>query len=463
MKLRNLGIAATLVIVVFAIFACTAIIERPEENRPVGCNDIQLAQEQIGDNDIPTNCVDLPDGGFARAETILSTGPKCPSPLTDAFETTSVRLGETLQMHRIVGATPEELQGIISETRSLAPEECITSFDYVIDGDGDSTFGSPGLELTGTVESDVGYIPGTQRHVLDLISATTNNEYIQGSSPPVRVYVFDTFCTGYEPGLPRNDYSQAVNQHAHEPQKCTHGQSVTSLAMRVAPSAEYVGVRVLDHNGAGYLGGLLQALDDIGTELQQEKQRPAVVLNFSLGIRSGPSEATPDNHMLTDSYLMQFLCKLATEPEDCTKVPGVALVAAAGNTKANHPDYPAAHALFVSVAATVGDGSGLLASYSNPGDIAAPGGDSDNATCGSSANTCIVVANSNSDSSGTHWDNALWAGTSFASPLAAGTAALILEINPSLTPLEVKQLLIDSADPAMNHSLNVGNTLANTP
>lgn len=45
-------------------------------------------------------------------------------------------------------------------------------------------------------------------------------------------------------------------------------------------------------------------------------------------------------------------------------------------------------------------------------------------------------------------------GTSFAPPMVAGTAALVLSVNPNLTPDDVRDILINSADPIYQHPEN---------
>jgi subtilisin family serine protease len=88
-----------------------------------------------------------------------------------------------------------------------------------------------------------------------------------------------------------------------------------------------------------------------------------------------------------------------------------------------------------------------VAVYSNYGiniDLLAPGGDTDNlgllgiddtGTKGSPNQQALIDNN-----------YAFTNGTSFATPVAAGIVALMLEANPNLTPTQVRQILIDTAD-----------------
>jgi subtilisin family serine protease len=122
---------------------------------------------------------------------------------------------------------------------------------------------------------------------------------------------------------------------------------------------------------------------------------------------------------------------------------GVLVVAAAGNhyKKGNPTTYPAAYANVLAVAAT-NDRDGH-ASYSSSGsyvDVAAPGGD----PSGSSD------SNSRSWIPGAYWRGSgvsyAWlSGTSQAAPHAAGLAALLLSLNPNLTPGQLQQIITSTA------------------
>ena len=113
---------------------------------------------------------------------------------------------------------------------------------------------------------------------------------------------------------------------------------------------------------------------------------------------------------------------------------GVLFVAAAGNDRNNNdrsPQYPASYDVpnILSVAAT--DHNNQIASFSNYGertvDLGAPG------------------VNILSSIPGNQY--ASFNGTSMASPHVAGAAALLLAEDPSLSPTELKNILMTTADP----------------
>lgn len=109
---------------------------------------------------------------------------------------------------------------------------------------------------------------------------------------------------------------------------------------------------------------------------------------------------------------------------------GVVVVASAGNSgPGSGISYPAAYSSVISVGAT--DSNDNVASFSSTGPglvLSAPG-------------VSILTWNPNAGGSMLSY----WSGTSFASPLVAGVAALMVSANSSLTPTQVAGILEQTA------------------
>lgn len=122
---------------------------------------------------------------------------------------------------------------------------------------------------------------------------------------------------------------------------------------------------------------------------------------------------------------------------------GVIVIVAAGNEDSDaSTKTPASCSGVITIGAT--GASDERASYSNYGNLvtlAAPGGNKTGGTC-TSAN-CIYSTFIQAGQQG----YAAAAGTSMASPYAAGAAALLLSVNPNLSHDQVKNILVSSADP----------------
>ncbi len=135
---------------------------------------------------------------------------------------------------------------------------------------------------------------------------------------------------------------------------------------------------------------------------------------------------------------------------------GTLVFVSAGNTGQNWtagepaPRYPASYPQAIAISATTR--TDRVAGYSNTGAhvrLSAPGGDPSGAIGNGSANLrAELILGPALGKDGYEWS----AGTSFAAPHAAGTAALVWSINPNLTNEQVARILFETADRPGNFS-----------
>jgi hypothetical protein len=188
-----------------------------------------------------------------------------------------------------------------------------------------------------------------------------------------------------------------------------HGTMTSGLVHLVAPKAKILPLKAFSANGTGYLSNIVAAL-------YYAVQHKANVVNMSFDI-SSPSAALSQ----AVSYANQN---------------NVVLVAAAGNESTSAPVYPAALNGSVMGIASTSD-SDQLSSFSNYGNtdvwIAAPGE--------------YVIS---TFPGGTY---AASSGTSFSSPLVAGTADLLYSMNSTLTQ--------STASSALSHAVKLTPNLHN--
>ena len=109
---------------------------------------------------------------------------------------------------------------------------------------------------------------------------------------------------------------------------------------------------------------------------------------------------------------------------------GVVIVAAAGNTPDGQPQYPAGYDEVIAVSASsMRDSVAGFSSYGDYVDLAAPGINI--------LSTWVTNRHAGYQSE---------SGTSMASPMVAGAAALVLSVNPALAPDQVQLILEQTAD-----------------
>ena len=219
----------------------------------------------------------------------------------------------------------------------------------------------------------------------------------------------------------------------------------------VAPEAELIGVKVL-HNGSGsfggVIGGILYAADPAA--FGRPQCAPADIINMSLGAAvfkaggAGPLVGA----------LAQAVNFAASQ--------GVLVISAAGNNGVDVRDFPSlsfvpadsGSGLAVSATGPVDFANGGTnfrrpASYSNFGDgfidVAAPGGDFTLFPNGLWFQD-MVLSTCRGALAPPNFSFCFAAGTSMASPAAAGVAALIKSTNPGISLGALKAKLRDTAD-----------------
>lgn len=261
----------------------------------------------------------------------------------------------------------------------------------------------------------------------------------------VRVAVLDTGVDPTHPALagkllPGHDFVDADDDPSEEGTRDDpgfgHGTHVAGLVALAAPAAKIIPLRVLDPAGRGSVwtlqSALLYAMDPDGNPATDDG---AHVVNMSLG--------TLDRTRIMDAVMTLAACvipKQTARPDTdysdpgydadkarCAARHGAVILAAAGNEGNDRvKEYPAAEGTYGLAPVGASAENHRFADFSNKGswvDIAAPG-DKITSTVPGGYGT--------------------WSGTSMASPLAAGVAALVRAQSPKLKPRDVARRLQDT-------------------
>jgi subtilisin family serine protease len=228
----------------------------------------------------------------------------------------------------------------------------------------------------------------------------------------ITIAVVDTGIDAAHPDLAGRviDAYNAITGSADAADDNGHGTGMAGIAaatgfnglgvIGVAPGADVMAVKAMSASGYGTYA-------DIARGIVYAADHGARVINLSLGGDVGSST-------LSDAVAYAVSR-------------GVVLTAAAGNSGAAAPTYPAAYPEVIAVAAT--DSQDVRADFSNFGfwlSVAAPGVDVTTTDLGGG------YAN--------------FSGTSPAAPFAAGAAALVLAVNPHLDASQVRSLLALTSD-----------------
>jgi subtilisin family serine protease len=210
-----------------------------------------------------------------------------------------------------------------------------------------------------------------------------------------------------------------------EPWYGEHGTSMASSVLDVAPEAEILGPRAIrDEEDPDYEAWKELRSDSgegasLAQAIEHAVEKRVDVISMSLGS--------------AEAIISRYDSREATAIQEAL-AHGIVVLASAGNSgdmsKAeNQINYPAAYPGVIAVAATGPDGTRpQFSSVHNYNDIAAPG-----------------VSINSADIAG---GRSLVNGTSSATALTAGTAALIVSKYPDLAPRQVEQVLQKTASSA---------------
>ena len=238
----------------------------------------------------------------------------------------------------------------------------------------------------------------------------------------VTVGVFDT-CPATQPAWV-DQVEWITTAPGANPIYLEHGASAAALVDYVAPAAQIELYCVLSADGYGTLADLIAGIAHFINQHSPEAGR--AVINLSLGVHGVSAQLEA---ILDQAHALGFV-----------------VVAAAGNQgDPTAMNIPAAYHTVIGVAGHTVDRQ--PSNFTNLGEIAAPAGGNLSAAelaqalCAALPDHFIITP---ADSSPTGY--LCWQGTSFASPLVSGAAALLLEKDSAMTAADVGENLYGTAE-----------------
>lgn len=275
--------------------------------------------------------------------------------------------------------------------------------------------------------------------------AKVNGIVTDGQSPSPHIFILDTGVSPHpDLTIATNDIkSFVIGDKSPSIDGNGHGTAVAGVAaardnvdgvVGVCPGAIIHSYKCLDSTGSGRLSDIIAAVEAVMTYKALNPTHRCLV-NMSLGGYTGSTVATALDNAVS-------ACVAA----------GIPVIVAAGNDGDNAAFYTPAHA---TAAITVGayDSANNMTSWSNYGsnvDIMAPG---------ASIQTTAYFPNAKGRN--TKFGYTTYHGTSFSCPHVAGAVALYMHLNPSHTPVQIRDGLLalanDIGNPAIVTNLDTIN------
>ncbi len=194
----------------------------------------------------------------------------------------------------------------------------------------------------------------------------------------------------------------------------------------VAWSVRLLSAKALDSTGTGNISNIIQAID-------YAIYRGVRVINASLG--------GDINHASQAEY---DAVKKAIDH-------GIVVIAAAGNENSNNdwqPSYPTAYPLRGLISVGASNSSSKRSVWSVDGSAASSYGKTSVHIFAPGSGIISTVKSHNSSSESNSYN--FKSGTSMATPIVAGSVALLLSLKPYLTPAQIEQIIVNSATVAVS-------------
>lgn len=392
------------------------------------------------------------------------------------------RLGEMrIRQYQIQSGHPVEI--VVCEINALRsdievsvyadPNYLVSTAQWSIEGSPWSQGGAwgAGPGFGRAVESDFLTQPALSefQHGIGLFDPS-GNRLVSPRGAGVRVGVFDT--SPFDPntneviGIDVPSPLPYLDLHVRSPQLTTqlqnqlpgsvainnvseHGLFISSLLHSIAPESEIHLIRVLEDHGRGDLFSAVQALSTFIDEAHLDIENGTLigaVINLSLGTHQP---------FLTENTLPEEIAALETTMHTAVGY-GLMIVAAGGNDSSspmttNDAQKPAKYPQVLGVAGSTTTGGSSC--FSNSGDIAAPGGNGEAncsiPNCELTPEKCLIGRALHSETGYIYW-----AGTSFATPLVSGQAALLLSMGHP--PQDTQSIIVNSATTGADPALGAG-------